>query len=220
MNLTIAKREIGNPSKIKRLERVAFSNQIYDFSELYGMQEYEERSLKYKFNIGFGSYFEPFYIFESEVINWIMGVNDKVILKDDFIPGYYFLAEVVNDPTNEHLFAGGTLEVEFTAYPFKIGDLEEGNDIWDDFNFLLDVAQETEFEVNSSKEVTLYNPGASTLRPAINAAASMKIIKGNTTFNVPAGRSQSYDFHLDTGENPIMITGNGTISFHFHKEMI
>src|SRR5699024_6121661 len=119
MNLTIAKREIGNPSKIKRLDRVAFSNQIYDFSELYGMQEYEERSLKYKFNVGFRSYFERLYIFVSVVINLLMGVNAKVILKDDFIPVYYFLAEVVNVPTNDHLFAGGTLEVEFPAYPLK-----------------------------------------------------------------------------------------------------
>src|SRR5690606_11203503 len=49
--LTVAERSIGNPRKIKIKERVPFSNQVYDFSGIYGDQEYEERPLTYVFNV-------------------------------------------------------------------------------------------------------------------------------------------------------------------------
>ena len=49
--LTVSNREIGYPSKIKRQERVPFSNTVYDFSNLYGGQEYEERSITYTLNL-------------------------------------------------------------------------------------------------------------------------------------------------------------------------
>src|SRR5690625_2327739 len=147
-NLTISEREIGYPSKIKRTERVPFSNEIYDFSNIYLGQEYEERNIRYTFNIvnrdklgDFKSEYTDFNFYETEVANWLMGTVSKEVLKDDTLPGYYFLAEIEDSPANEFRIIGGELTVTFKAYPFKISEAEEGNDIWDDFNFLLDVAQ-------------------------------------------------------------------------------
>lgn len=221
--LTIESRKIGNPSKIKRMERVPFSNEIYDFSNVYGGQEYEEREIEYTinlFNKNSKALDNEFFISETEVLNWLMGSNRKEILKDDLVPGYYFLAEVISGIDTDFLFRFGKLTVTFTAYPFKISELKEGHDLWDPFNFLLDYAQTTEFTVNGTKEVTLYNPGASVIQPKIIASNAMTITKGNTTFNVPSGESKSHDFILHQGENKITIKGNGTIEFLFHKELI
>lgn len=221
-NLTIASRHIGNPSKIKRKERVPFSNVEYDFSTIYGGQEYEERTLIYTFNV-VDMYNRSKISFSSlkiAVLNWLLGPNEKVKLIDDAIPGYYFLAEVENGPELEEFEFDGPLTVEFTAYPFKISELEEGHDIWDEFNFLLDYAQITEFEITGSKEITLYNPGASLVRPKIATNNPMTIVKDNTIFNVPAGESESFDFVLFKGENKMTVTGNGQISFKFRKELI
>lgn len=218
--LTIAPgRNIGNPSKIKRKERVPFSNKIYDFSGIYGDQEYEERPLTYTFNIIADKKVQLSFI-KTEALNWLMGSSGKVKLMDDAIPGYYFLAEVENGPDFDENEADGALTVEFTAYPYKVSEHEEGSDIWDDFNFLLDYAQETEFTIRGSKQVVLYNPGAAIARPRMQASAAMQITKGGTVYFVPTGESHSPDFILNKGENILSISGNGTISFHFRKEMI
>lgn len=220
--LTVAQRQIGNPSKIKNKERVPYSNQFYDFSGIYGGQEYEERPLSYVFNV-FDKHNltkESFSTLKIAVLNWLMAPNNKIKLIDDAILGYYFLAEVESDPSVEEWEYDGTLSVEFTAYPFKISEREEGDDNWDEFNFLLDYSQTTEFEVSGTLEATLYNPGINTLKPVIKASAPMTIQKGSTTFNVPTGESESYDFMLSAGENPMKITGTGTVSFHFRKELI
>ena len=47
--LLVKERNIDNPSKIKTKERIPYSNQIFDFSKIYGVQEYEERSISYVF---------------------------------------------------------------------------------------------------------------------------------------------------------------------------
>lgn len=219
LGLRVVDKIIGNPSKIKRKERVPFSNEIYDFSGIYGGQEYEERSLTYVFDIK--NYNKTnMAIKKIEVLNWLMQPSEKTKLIDDYIPGYYFVAEVEEEPDFDELRFRGNLTINFTAYPFKIGELYEGNDIWDTFNFLLDYAQITDFEVNGRKEVVLYNPGSSVVKPKILASNSMQIIKDGVTYNVPAGESQSYDFALPGLENRVTIIGDGRIQFLFRKELI
>ncbi|WP_313429995.1 phage tail domain-containing protein [Siminovitchia terrae] len=217
--LTVADKVIGNPSKIKVKERVPFSNEIYDFSGIYSGQEYEERLLTYVFNVKDYDKID-LSMKKVEVLNWVMRPNRKVKLIDDYIPGYYFMAEVEEDPDFDELRYHGRLTVNFIAYPFKIGELEEGNDLWDPFNFLLDYAQITEFDIRGSQNITLYNPGANTIKPTIRTTTPMQIIKDGKTFNVPVGESESYDFLLAGIENKLTVRGNGKISFHFQKELI
>jgi len=222
-DLTIAPgRNIGNPSKIKRKERVPFSNVEYDFSNIYGGQEYTERPLIYTLNVIDKHNYskDHFSIMKIAILNWLMGPSGKGKLTDDAIPGYYFLAEVENGPELEEHEFDGTLAVEFTAYPFKISELEEGHDIWDEFNFELDVAQIPVFEVNGSREVTLYNAGASSVVPTIKASSEFTIEIDTISDTVSAGTHKSELIRLRKGENKIMLTGNGTIEFGFYKELI
>lgn len=224
--LTVSNREIGYPSKIKRQERVPFSNEVYDFSNLYGGQEYEERSITYTLNLinksssGYRENFQNNQLLETKVVNWLMGANQKAILKDDTIDGYYFMAELVDGPNSEFRFVGSELTIEFIAYPFKISELQEGHDIWDEFNFELDVAQITKFEVSGTKEITLYNVGAEALAPTIVASTEFTIEKGAVSVTVPPGTNKSYLINLNVGENKLKLIGNGTIEFKFHKELI
>ncbi|MEN0666905.1 distal tail protein Dit [Caldifermentibacillus hisashii] len=217
--LTLAERSIGNPKKIKVKERVPFSNKTYDFSGIYGEQEYEERQLTYVFNV---KDYQKINLEnkKTEVTNWLMQPNKKERLLDDYIPGYYFMAEVEENIDFDEMRFNGKLTINFTAYPFRIAKLQEGNDIWDEFNFLLDCAQQTEFNVSGSLNISLYNPGVKVSYPLIKATAQMDITKNGVVYGVPIGESQSYDFALSPGKNALKITGNGTISFHFRKELI
>lgn len=221
--ITIADKDIGYPDKEKIKIKVPFSNIEYDFSELYGDQTYTERNLKYTLNVldkHRNIDMLEVNTIETSLSNWLMNSGGKQRLYDDAMPGYYYLAEVEGSLDFEELRNYGTLDVEFTAYPFMIGEYLEGNDLWDPFNFELDVFQQVEFVVDGTLDVTLYNVGTPNVNPGIEASSSLEIIKGNTTYQIPAGKSESLDFVLSSGENDLTIEGNGTIKFLFYKELI
>ncbi|PEO16806.1 phage tail protein [Bacillus wiedmannii] len=215
-------RDIGFPSKEKIVVKVPFSNVEYDFSEIYGSQTYTSRTLKYQFNVLRQGNFTPhaMQIEKTKLINWLMNTGGRKKLYDDTIPGYYFLAEVESAADFQDDWETGTMTVTFRAYPFMIAELYEGNDIWDGFNFDLDVAQTTNFTVNGMLQVVLLNVGASGVVPEITTSKQMKIIKDGVTYTVSTGITRDKNFVLKSGENPIKVTGNGTISFRFYKELI
>ena len=221
LGITIAEKNAGYPDKEKIKVKIPFSNVEYDFSGIYGEQTYSNRSLTYTFNvISKKPTTQKINAIETNLSNWLMNSNGKQKLYDDSTPNYYYLAEVEGGLNFAELWNHGKLTVTFTAYPFMISELEEGHDIWDEFNFELDVSQITEFEVNGSLEVVLYNIGTPSLSPTIETTAPMEIMKDGVTYSIPSGRSKSSDFKLIPGENELPITGNGTIKFLFYKELI
>jgi len=221
--ITIAEKDIGYPEKEKIKVKVPFSNVEYDFSEIYGDQTYTERPISFTLNVLDKHVLndtQRINAIETSLANWLMNSSGKQGLYDDAIPGYYYLAEVESGMSFDELWNYGTLTVKFTAYPFMISELQEGNDLWDTFNFELDVFQVTEFNVNGTLDVILYNVGTPGLSPKIEASASMEIIKDGITYNVPSGTTESEDFRLKSGENHLTVNGNGTIKFTFFKELI
>lgn len=224
MGVTLGvERNIGYPEKEKIKVKVPFSNVEYDFSEIYGDQTYTERPLTYTLNIldrHTANTTEQINAIETSISNWFMNSNGKQRLYDDAMPGYYYLAEVEGGLNFDELWNHGTLTVEFTAYPFKISELQEGNDIWDTFNFLLDYAQVTEFVINGTEEIILYNPGTPNVQPKIINSSTFEVEKDGIVYTIPSGETHSQDFTLKTGENKLTVTGNGTIEFIFHKELI
>jgi len=212
-------KKIGRPSKEKIKIKVPFSNVEYDFSELYGSQTYTNRELTYPFNL-LGKTKEEMSMEATSIINWLMNSRGKQTLWDDAIPGYHFLAEVENETDFKENWADGVITVKFTAYPFMICDYAEGTDIWDEFNFITDMVQDSSFIVNDSLETTIYNLGATDIKPTIITNADMTIVMNNKTYTIPTGTTKSYDFIFKPGENNLTITGNGTISFVFYKELI
>ncbi|MFS7438434.1 phage tail protein [Carnobacterium maltaromaticum] len=216
----VKERFIGNPDKNKILERVPFSNETLDFSSLYGTQTFQDRPLKYVLSLSEKSHTrQGVHLLEMQLTNALMaGTRGKLI--DEMFPGYYFEAEVQTGPNFERFLSFGELTVDFIAYPFKKSILPEGNDYWDPFNFELDISQTTEFTVTGTQQVTLWNVGISQLNPTIRASAPMQITTDSGNVFVPPGESKSYDLMLLPGENSLYISGTGSISFVFYKEVI
>ncbi|WP_110928418.1 phage tail protein [Bacillus massiliglaciei] len=219
--IPIESRDIGIASKQKNLITVPFSNIQYDFSELYGSQVYEPRPLTYVFTIMNKQQLNVQYvhIIKTKLLNWLSSTRGKVRLYDDAIPGYYFLAEFDEGGSFQDDWKSGLLTANFTAYPFMIADLPEGNDIWDSFNFELDVSQKVRFDVNGQLSINLLNAGTPDVTPRIVTSSAMTLKKDQVTMQVPAGTSQSDDFTLQPGDNIITITGKGSIEFVYYKEM-
>lgn len=215
-------RDIGFPSKEKIIVKVPFSNVEYDFSESYGSQPYTSRNLTYSFNVFKKGVYTPeaLQIEKTRLINWLMHSHGKQKLYDDTIPGYYFLAEVENEAAFQDDWETGTLTVTFRAYPFMIAELTEGNDIWDTFNFDLDTVLDAEFRVDGTLRVILLNVGTPDVIPEIIASSDMYITRDDVTYPVPQGVSKDKNFMLNSGENELIFTGEGSIAFRFYKELI
>lgn len=135
---------IGTPEKKKIKVPIAYSNHVWDFSEIYGSQVYEERPLTYKLNLMTKSV-DKMRNLKVAITNWLMNSHGKQKLYDDRYPNYYFMAEVESKADISLDSVNAVITVEFIGYPFMIAELPEGNDIWDEFNFELDVMQETTF---------------------------------------------------------------------------
>src|SRR5690625_6786022 len=125
---------------------------------------YENRSLTYVFEIKQQDY-ERRKINQTAIENWLK--KDGVApLYDDHARGYYYMAKCTSVNTDD-FYGGLRVTTTWDAYPFKISELPEGHDIWDEFNFELDASTLNEFQVNGELEVNLFNIGASSRVPVI-----------------------------------------------------
>ena len=211
-------REIKTPSKRKILETIPFFNGDYDFSNLYGGTTYDNRQLVYEFIVRSSNQQQLEYK-RMNIENWLMGTNEKTKLIDDNTPNFYYLAECI-DLDFEDMYVNGTIKATFDAYPFRIGANYEGNNLWDSFNFELDVLQDSKFDISGSKNISIYNASATNIIPSVICSSSMEVIKGNTTYKFNSGTSKDYRFELSIGENNMTVKGNGTIEFKFRKEVL
>jgi|SRR5690625_774090 len=213
----LVNRQAPTPSEKQIIESVPFMQGVYDFSNILGERVYENRSLTYVFEIKQQDY-EKRKINQTAIENWLK--KDGVApLYDDHARGYYYMAKCTSVNTDD-FYGGLRVTTTWDAYPFKISELPEGHDIWDEFNFELDVAIPSEIEVNGTETVNLYNIGMSSKSPKITTTAPMSIIKNGITYNLPAGEIQDEAFRLMVGDNNLTIVGNGTIKFEWYKELL
>lgn len=216
--IKILSRSISIPSKRKIKDTVPFMNGSYDFSLLYGEQTYDERETTYTFSLPKKDKVK-LNMLKIKIIEWLYdGIQSK--LYDDQIPGFYFLAECTGIDYDESFYNYAQLTVSFTAYPFKISTLQDGHDIWNEFNFELDIVQNTKFNVIENESITLYNNSAVGVYPTIICDNNFEIIKNNITYRFVPGEMKSFDFKLDKGENNLLLKGNGTIEFKWFKEVL
>ena len=218
-DLTITRngRTIGMPSKKKITHEIPYMSGSYDFSTLYGTQAYTERSLTYVFQFEQATA-EAREFHRIEVLIWLQS-QTRTQLRDDSIPGFFFIAECVSSSWNDDGFIG-ILTVNFDAYPFKMSDEIEGSDIWDVFNFNLDFAQVASYDVFGKLAVMVMNVGLTRVTPTIVADSNFTVTRGNVTIDVVPGTSQNWRLSFYPGENSLKIVGTGHIGFEFHKEVI
>lgn len=212
-------KEIGFPSKNKVVQSIPFSSNIVDLSDMFGGQSYGERTIKFTFLLVKNDK-DDLYTQWTKTVNWLMGTRGKMKLKDDVMSEYYYLGEAQEAPTWDEYVHHGKFTVEFTCYPFRIHELPEGNDVWDTFNFELDVAQMTHYTINSKRKITLFNTGQMDVNPQIIATDSFTLITPDKKYEVPAGVTDSPEFILPIGPTQMDVIGNGDITFNWHKELI
>ena len=215
--LTVRDTTTETKKKNKTLVKIPFMNGSYDFSSLYGGQTYEEEMRTYEFNLIAKDKYD-LEIQKIKISDWLLD-GEQVEIYDDLLVGYHRLAECVDLSFEEsHNYA--KVIANFRAYPFKIRDEYEGDDVWDTFNFESDVAQDVKFTVESFKREVLINNGSNVVTPVVVCSAPMTVTLNNKTFKFLKGESKDYRFRLKKGDNSLKIEGKGTIEFKFRKEVL
>lgn len=216
--IKILSRSISIPSKRKIKDTVPFMNGSYDFSLLYGEQTYDEREITYTFSLP-KKYKVKLNMLKIKIIEWLYdGIQSKIY--DDQFPNFHFLAECTDIDYDESFYNYAQLTATFIAYPFKISTLQDGHDIWDEFNFELDMIQDTKFDVIGSKSITLYNNSIIGIYPTVICDNNFEVIKNGITYSFTPGEVKSFNFKLDKGENNLLLKGNGAIEFKWSKEVL
>lgn len=163
--LDVISKEISMPDKDKNVVPIPLTSEQYDFYDFYNVQPFKQREIKVVFQIQNWQYEDKdmLYIKWTSAVNWLMKGGGLSTLVDDYMPQYQYRAEVQKGPDFEEARVKGTLTVIFTAYPFRRDAVQEGLDIWDIFNFELDVAQQTSFAVDNN--IVYRDPNSFSYKP-------------------------------------------------------
>ena len=198
---------IGYPKKVKLLKDVPFSNVDYDFSTIYGEQTYENRQVKYVINAVHKDTIENIgmHAVANEIINWVMSSDTMKPLFDDQDPEYHFLGEVREAAELTDSFDFGAVSIVFDCYPYRIKNLAEGNDIWDDFNFDEDIAQNVKYDVKGERTVRVINISAHAVEYKVKTT-------GGVTYTGPK--------LMEKGNNQFVFNGTGTAEIVWYREVL
>jgi len=217
--LLMESKSIQPPSKKKIKVDVPGMNGSYDFSTIASGGEivYAERNIKVLFGLPTRNK-QQLYVLYSKILEWLEDTSQAQLTFDN-ISDYYFIAEIESIPTFEEVYSFGKLEVTFTCEPFKTSINLAGSDVWDTFNFEEDVVQDMNFNVVSTKVVSVYNAGR-LITPIINSNAAMTVTISGKTYNLGIGDNKIYGLKLQNGYNSIVINGTGLVKFLFRKVVL
>ena len=205
---SVAKRSVSQPAKKEIKESVPFSNTTYDFTKINGEIYWEERELKYTFEM-VAQTPEKLMEMETAFANWLMNVIGQE-LHDPIIPDYHYIVTYSDmDFGDEDGLEKTTATVTFSAYPYKIANYEKM----------------FEFEVPASESKTVWIPNESSHRisPIIASSRGITLEMGGTEYSMGAGMVTDEAFKLEAGLNCITITNNASddciVVFRFREEV-
>ena len=216
---------VKTPEKKKVLVEVPHRSGTLDFSHIYtGENIFSDREIEVKFSVVKKRLVDLRVIY-NRLILWLIDTEGKCKLQFDDAKGYYFMAEVINSIDYEEFYETGTFTVIFSASPFRSSNTYQGNYLlWDDFNFLEDVLQKTDFVIESGTEdIVIVNKGKR-ITPIIKVhKGSVRITRDSyTTPSLGVGEHKDFNLFLKKGENSLRIqaSGKSRVEFLFRKETI
>ena len=141
-DMYLIERDAPTPEEMEQHVTVPYRQGYIDFSSRNGERIYNGRTLTYVFQI-FGVTYEQRKAKEFLITNWLMNSGESKLIDSHDIQYYYHAkcksVTVEDDERLQTLI----LTITFIAQPFKISELYDGHDIWDEFDFELDYVQDT-----------------------------------------------------------------------------
>ena len=197
--LSLKSRKIGLPEKKSIRQTVPFMNGYYDFSALNSAPAWGERTIEFAFDVINENPVELDH-FVSYVLDWLGTIHDTDIY-DDTTYGYhwhgsYDKASVDWDDSGMQ----AEISVSFVVHPFKIANVP------------------TQYTMTAGT-YTVTNLGMA-VAPIVRSNAVAAIQIGNYVSSIPAGEEIRLEIDLARGENTVLVTGTGTVTFSYYEEVL
>lgn len=202
----VKERKISLPKKKTIKDTVPFSNITHDFSRINGELYWEERTLKYIFEI---DALTPEELEEKKIeFNlWVMNVFEEELF-DPFIEDYHFIATFENIDFDDSEIEKTTITVTFTAYPFMLSNMKRV--------FTYDIPTASE------EVVQIENKSSHKITPTFTASVPVTFDYNGTTYSIGAGEVTNDSFKLESGASTIKIhpvSTSGTLRIEFVEEV-
>lgn len=207
---SVAERTISQPKKKEIKKTIPFSNVTYDFSAINGELYWEERELKYVFEITADT---PQKLEEKKIAfaDWIMNVVNQKIY-DPFIEDYHFVGTYSDmDFADDECMEKTTATVKFMVYPYKIADEEK-------------LYRQT-ITAGGSATIIAVNNSSHRLSPTITVSESCSITFNDITYTIPAGTYTGDALWLTVGENSFIVSNPSSetdcvVEISFYEEVL
>lgn len=218
--LYLIERNAPTPDEKEILKDIPFKQGVLDFSALLGSRVFKNREIEYVFML-FNTPYNQRKIVERNIKQKLM-VHSKNKLFDTHDSNYYWLGKCKSvEVDNGEQFNQLKVTVTFDCYPYMISHTDYFDDYWDTFEFDEDVANYTKYVVNGSLEFPLFNAGSVAVKPEITVNNTFRVKVNDEDFiEFQSGSKQDYYLSLKPGLNKVRVEGNGTIQFHYQKEVM
>lgn len=215
----LIERSAPTPDEKEITETIPYSQGALDFSVINNERFFSNREVTYKIE-AFDNQYSDRKLFENELKHQLMPLGITAI-HDTHDHGLHWLGkcksiEVEDDEEHQTLIA----TIVFDCYPFAIGDLLEGSDIWDEVYFPNWVFQKTHYDINGSSVINMINVGDAAVSPQIVVVGNLVISGSFGSVEANSGTYIDTPVTLNQGENKLTVTGNGSIEFKFYKEVM
>lgn len=218
--LYLIERNAPTPDEKEILKNLPFKQGILDFSALLGSRVFENREIEYVFML-FNTPYDKRKIVERNIKQKLM-IHSRNKLYDTHDANYYWLGKcksvkVENGEKFNHL----TVTITFDCYPYMISHINYFDDFWDSFEFDEDVANYTKYTIRGNLDFKLFNAGSIPVKPKVTVDSNLVVkIDDEEPVTFTAGTKQDYYLSLRPGVNNVNVKGNGTIQFHYQKEVM
>ena len=217
--LMLINREADTPEEKEILEDLPYDQGVSDQSSPFGVTNFKMRKYAYTMVYVYNNMADAERK-RREVVNWLKRSGRNTLLdsteRDFRITGKF--TKVDYDIKAKH----GVIEfyLEFTAMPLMVGVKEEGHKWFDDLILAHDVIQRVNFTVNGVKNIKLKNKSVNMIIPNFVVTGNITIKTDSLILHVNQDVVRSDLFALLPGMNYIELSGNGTIKFVWHKELL
>lgn len=218
--LYLIERKAPTPEEKEILKDIPFKQGVLDFSALLGSRVFKNREIEYVFML-FNTPYNQRKIVERNIKQKLM-VHPRNKLYDTHDANYYWLGKCKSvEVENGERFNQLKVTITFDCYPYMISHTDYFDDYWDTFEFDEDVANYTKYVVNGSLEFPLFNAGSVAVKPKITVNSTFRVKVNDEDFiEFQSGSKQDYYLSLRPGLNKVRVEGNGTVQFHYQKEVM
>lgn len=218
--LYLLERDAPTPDEKEVIENIPFMQGELDFSMLLGERVFENRELTYVFE-AFNTPYSERKVLERTIKKLVMP-HGRSNLYDTHNGRFFWYGKCKSVKVEDDAkFDTLTVTLVFNCYPFLYSFFDYFDDYFDEFDLDTEIAAFTKFPISGTTQIEVLNTGSASVSPEVIASSDMTVKdESGTTYTYKAGTSVDYILTLKQGVNKLSVTGNGTIAFHYHTEVM